>query len=312
MPDRRSLEMRRAASRVTRARLVGLTGGVAVLAAVVALGAVLVGTFPRPVSSLDRGPSAPSAVGTSAASSQDTHEATSASAIATPAASAAASPAAPVVPPVLPLGMATTLPGSAQMIVATGAKLGATHGTLRIYNLEGVAWTQVLSAACRFGTNGLIEGSKRVMGDRATPTGIWWPGGWVWGWPASAPPGTLMPYRQTTANVWWSDENNATYNTWVVSSRHVGGEHLVDATVQYEFALSTGYNAPPNEVVRGRGSGIFLHVFDPPDYHNGLTAGCVAVSRADMVSVFRTINPALKPSFAIGTEAAGAGSIASY
>ena len=31
-----------------------------------------------------------------------------------------------------------------------------------------------------------------------TPTGIWWPGTWVWGWHAKPPSATKMPYRQTT------------------------------------------------------------------------------------------------------------------
>ena len=65
--------------------------------------------------------------------------------------------------------------------------------------------------------------------------------------------------------MWWSDEPGSRYNTWVVSSSHVSGEHLVDVRIQYEFALSTGYNSPPNKVVEGRGTAIFLHVFDPPD-----------------------------------------------
>ena len=135
----------------------------------------------------------------------------------------------------------------------------------------------------------------------------------MWGWHKTAPAGTLMPYRQTTASVWWSDERNSTYNTWVVSAHHVSGEHLVDVRTQYEYALSSGYNASPNKTVRGRGTAIFLHVFDPPDYHAGLSAGCVTLSRADMIRVFKTMDPARKPSFAVGTQVAGSPtSIASY
>jgi L,D-peptidoglycan transpeptidase YkuD (ErfK/YbiS/YcfS/YnhG family) len=191
------------------------------------------------------------------------------------------------------------------MVIMTGPKLGSTHGTLRIFNLSGSKWKQVMSAPCRFGTYGLVDGNKRKEGSRTTPTGIWWPGTWVWGWHKKAPSGTKMPYRQTTKNVWWSWERNSTYNTWVVSSRKRGGEHLVDVRIQYEFAISTGYNAPPNKVVQGRGTAIFLHVFDPPYVNNGLSAGCIGISRANMIRVFRILDPALKPSFAIGTEKSG-------
>jgi len=327
MSEKKPVQMRRTAdAAATRKRAVTLASAVGAVALTIAVVAVLVGTFPRPNTSTPASSSTHALV-----SSPSKAVVASATAAATSTATATASTPKPVAavvkkpkkqpakkpvakaptPVVLPLGMARVLPGSKQLIVATGPKLGSTHGTVRIFNLTGGAWKQVLSAPARFGTHGLIDGTKRKQGSRTTPTGIWWPGTWVWGWHKSAPTGTLMPYRQTTQNVWWSDEPKS-YNQWVVSSGHVNGEHLVDVRTQYEYALSSGYNAPPNQVVRGRGTAIFMHVFDPPDYNNGLSAGCVAISRADMIRVFRTMNPAFKPCFAVGTEAAGSGSIASY
>jgi len=333
MPAREPIRMRRRED-ATRARehIVVIAAVAGVLALAIGVGAVLAGAFARPA-----GTAPPTSTGSAAAASSPSTRAASphASASATSTSSATKMPStrattsskravakklatkkavakapAPATPP---LGMAHVLSGSKQLIVATGAKLGSTHGTLRVFNLAGGAWKQVFSAPCRFGTNGLIDGTKRHEGSRTTPTGIWWPGTWVWGWHKAAPAGTLMPYRQTTAKVWWSDERNSTYNTWVVSSSHVSGEHLVDVRVQYEFALSSGYNASPNTLVRGRGTAIFLHVFDPPDFHNGLSAGCVTLSRANMIRVFQTVDPTLRPCFAIGTEAAGTPtSIASY
>ena len=328
MPQRRPIEMRgRKATERTRRRILAIAGIAGSVALAIAIGAVLVGTFPRPgmSSSSSRAagptPKAPAIAASTAptasivdSSSPPLAQTSTRPADRKPAPKAGKRPAAKAPEPVaLPLGMARVLPGSKQIIVATGGKIGATHGTLRVFDLAGGEWRQVLSAPCRFGTYGLVDGAKRKEGSRMTPTGIWWPGAWVWGWHASAPAGTQMPYRQTTENVWWSDERNSTYNTWVVSTKHVSGEHLVDVRVQYEFALSTGYNSPPNQVVRGRGTAIFLHVFDPPDYHKGLSAGCVAIARADMIRVFQTMNPALKPCFAIGTAAPGTpASIASY
>jgi L,D-peptidoglycan transpeptidase YkuD (ErfK/YbiS/YcfS/YnhG family) len=327
MPERHTPEMRSAGrSADVRARVIMLASVAGALALVIAIGALIVGTFPKPSTTqpaAKRAATAASVPAKPVASAAVSATATATAAVSKPAAPVkkaatpkkpvakkkAAEKAAPILPP---LGMARVLPGSTQLIVATGAKLGATHGTLRIFNRTATGWQQVFSAAARFGTNGLIDGTKRKQGSRTTPTGIWWPGAWVWGWHKSAPAGTLMPYRQTTQSVWWSDENNSTYNTWVVSSNHVSGEHLVNVKIQYEFALSSGYNSPPNNVVRGRGTAIFLHVFDPPDYHSGLTAGCVALSRANMIKVFQTMDPTRHPCFAVGTEAAGAGSISSY
>jgi L,D-peptidoglycan transpeptidase YkuD (ErfK/YbiS/YcfS/YnhG family) len=332
MPEQRPIEMRRKSSAAAaRRRAVGLAATVGALALVVAIGAVIVGTFPKPDLSTSPSPRRPAAtaaaiipntVATSATVSVTSspvatkEPAKTAAPVAKkpvakkkPAAKKKAKKATPALPP---LGMARVLSGSKQIIVVTGPKLGSTHGKVRIYNLAGGKWKQVLSAPARFGTNGLIEGTKRRQGTRTTPTGIWWPGTWVWGWHKSPPPRTLMPYRQTTKKVWWSAENNSTYNTWVVSSHRIDGEHLVDVRIQYEYALSSGYNAPPNKVVRGRGTAIFLHVFDPPDYHNGLSAGCIGISRANMIKVFQIMDPARKPCFAIGTESTGAGSIRSY
>ena len=328
MSEKKPIQMRRAAgdAAAARKRALTLAGAIGVAALAIAVAALLVGTFPRPTQSTPIATHTTATVTSAAKASvaSSTAAATStpvaapashkppASAVKKPAKKVAKKAVAmPPAPVALPLGMASVLPGSKQLIVATGAKLGATHGTVRIFNLTGGAWKLVLSAPARFGTYGLVVGTKRKQGGRMTPTGIWWPGAWVWGWHKSPPAGTLMPYRQTTANVWWSDEPS-TYNQWVVSSRHIDGEHLVAVRTQYEYALSTGYNAPPNQVVRGRGTAIFLHVFDPPDYHNGLSAGCVAISRADMIRVFQTMNPALKPCFAVGTQSGGAGSIASY
>lgn len=329
MPENRRIDMRHDHPDAKRQRLwlaaAGVGGAVALIFAV---GALIVSTFPKPEQS-----SAPLSATLAPAkatppiskvaspsvvtSSPSTASATAASTptkVLTPK-KAKPKPPRPSAPaaPILPLGMKKTLADSRQMIVATGPKLGSTHGTLRIYNLTGGSWKQALSAPCRFGTNGLIDGNKRRQGSRTTPTGIWWPGTWVWGWHADPPSGTEMRYKQTTENVWWSDETNSTYNTWVVSSHHVSGEHLVDVRVQYEYALSTGYNSPPNHVVEGRGTAIFLHVFDPPDFHNGLSAGCIAVSRSDMIRVFRTLDPTLKPSFAVGIEKKGTStSISAY
>jgi L,D-peptidoglycan transpeptidase YkuD (ErfK/YbiS/YcfS/YnhG family) len=326
MPENRPIDMRHDHPDAKRRRVWLLAAGAAGAAVlVIAVGFLIVATFPKPdqlaeptSATLAPPKATPPASTVGTASSLTSNAATSsASALSTPAKTITpmkppAKPSGPAAP-VLPLGMKKVLGGSHQVIVATGSKLGATHGTLRIYNLTGGSWKQVMSAPCRFGTYGLIDGNKRKEGSRTTPTGIWWPGKWVWGWHANPPSGTKMPYKQTTENVWWSYERNSTYNTWVVSSHHVGGEHLVDVRVQYEYALSTGYNASPNRVVKGRGTAIFLHVFDPPDFHNGLSAGCIAVSRSDMIRVFRTMDPSLNPCFAVGTEKKGTStSISAY
>lgn len=312
MRDRERVRLRRTeTSDQTNRRTVLAASILGAIALIVGVGALIQGTFPRaqeppPTSAAVLTTVAPPAAVEATVPSQ-TESITPAEIPTTTVVEAKpkVEEAPKPVDPVPPLGMKRTLAGSRQMVVVTGAKLGSKDGKVRIYNLENGRWKLVFSTPARFGSNGLVDGEKRREGSRTTPTGIWWPGGWVWGWHRSAPSGTKMPYRQTTENVWWSYKRDSTYNTWVVSSKRIPGEHLVDVKIQYEYGFSSGYNAPPNRVVKGRGTAIFLHVFDPPWYHGGYSAGCIGISRSAMIRVLRTLDPALKPSFAIGTEQHG-------
>ena len=300
MPELSNFEVRQARLAERRRKRLVIAGSVAgTIAVVVGLGALIYATFPR--SGLPATPS-----GSATTSGSTTSSATAAAL----KAKATKKPAAPVA---APLGMNNVLAGSRELIVATGPAIGAKDGRLRIFELGKGSWKQVITVACRFGTKGLIDGTQRVRNDNATPTGIWWPGTFAWGWRVTGPSGTKLPYRQTNKNTWWSDESGSTFNTWVESTQKLTGEHLLDAKVQYEYGYSTGYNAKPNQVVESRGSAIFLHVFDPPNYNGGYSAGCVAVSRTDMIRVLKIIDPARKPCFAVGIDATGTPvSIASY
>jgi L,D-peptidoglycan transpeptidase YkuD (ErfK/YbiS/YcfS/YnhG family) len=201
----------------------------------------------------------------------------------------------------LPDRMARMLPGSRQIIVITGERLGSRSGRLRVFDRTGDGWVQVMDVPAAFGAKGLVDGLKRTAGHLQTPTGIWRIGSFLFGQHATPPVGTRMPYRHIRQDSWWSDERD-TYNTWVTSRTPIDGEHLADARVQYEYAFDSGYNAPPNEVVIGRGTAIFIHCSEPPGNSLGkFTHGCVAVDRTAMKRLFRLLTPARRPTCAIGT-----------
>jgi L,D-peptidoglycan transpeptidase YkuD (ErfK/YbiS/YcfS/YnhG family) len=201
--------------------------------------------------------------------------------------------------------MHALLPGSTQLIVVTGAKLGSKSGTLSVFDKDGGRWHQVLTTAANFGATGLIDGAKRRQGHLNTPTGIWHIGSFVFGQHASAPSGTKMPYRHITSKSWWSSARNSTYNTWVNSSKAIDGEHLQDSKVQYEYAFDSGFNALPNARVIGRGTAIFIHCFEPAGNALGAyTHGCIAISRTAMLHVLALLDPSRQPTCAIGTLAA--------
>lgn len=103
-----------------------------------------------------------------------------------------------------------------------------------------------------------------------------------------ANPGTTLPYKVLDWSDWWvSDVNSRYYNTHYRCGGTVHcpfdptkGERLMSAGAVYDYLVVINYNRWP--VVKGAGSAFFLHVT------NGRpTAGCVAVSRADMIWLLR-------------------------
>ena len=213
-----------------------------------------------------------------------------------------ATPSAPPAPAQTPERMTRLLPGSRQLIVITGTRIGSRSGMLAVYNESDGHWVKLLSAPANFGAKGLVDGATRSSGHLQTPTGIWTIGRFLFGQHASPPAGTMMPYRHILRDSWWSEEHNATYNTWVSSMSAVSGEHLADAVVQYEYAFNSGYNSPPNQRVIGRGTAIFIHCAEPPGNSLGkYTHGCIAVDRSVMKRLFTVLDPGRDPSCAIGT-----------
>ena len=197
----------------------------------------------------------------------------------------------------------TTLPermawrrASRQLVVVTGARLGSRDGVLRLFDYRDGDWVEALAVTTRLGKRGLVDGLLRHAGSLTTPTGIWRLPGYVFGTHQRPPSGVTMAYRHITRRSWWSSERGAAYNTWVETARYVYGEHLADYPVEYEFAVSSGYNARPNSRVFGRGAGIFVHVFG-----RGYTAGCVSVARTDMIRLLRRLDPTKRPACAVGT-----------
>jgi L,D-peptidoglycan transpeptidase YkuD (ErfK/YbiS/YcfS/YnhG family) len=198
----------------------------------------------------------------------------------------------------LPLRMAR-IGDAKQLIVATGAKLGAKDGTLQFFDYENGAWVCTLTVPCRFGRHGLMDGTKRRAGNQTTPTGLWKMPNYVFGYRPKAPAGTTLRYVRITKRSWWSSKRGSTYNAWV-EAKHWPGEYLYNVVPQYEYAINTGYNAKPNSSVYGRGSGIFLHI-----QGRGYTAGCVAIPRGSMWRVVKLLDASKRPAFAVGTLATG-------
>jgi L,D-peptidoglycan transpeptidase YkuD (ErfK/YbiS/YcfS/YnhG family) len=112
--------------------------------------------------------------------------------------------------------------------------------------------------------------------------------------------GTRLPYFRAGPDDWW-DENPASpaYNRHVRSVDSPGGdsENLYYAGAAYAHAVVINYNMDP--VVKGAGSGFFLHVSTGRP-----TAGCVAINPSLLTEIMRWLRPSEDPVISIGVAAA--------
>jgi len=140
---------------------------------------------------------------------------------------------------------------------------------------------------CLVGKAGLIAASGKREGDMATPVGSW-PLRRVYFRPDRMDaPDTTLPLFPIHENLGWCDDPaNPAYNQAVELPFAASHETMWRDDRLYDIVVELGYNdAPP---VAGRGSAIFLHLREPHTRH---TAGCVAVTRNDMLTMLAGSGP---------------------
>lgn len=152
-----------------------------------------------------------------------------------------------------------------------------------------------LDTGGRVGSSGIVDGASRTQATNTTPAGTYTMSE---AFGINASPGTALSYRQAGPSDWWvEDSESAYYNQYRNQSQ--GGfrwqlpqsdpnssERLVDYPGQYAYAVVVNFNRAPDLQRAGRGAGIFLHVRGA-----GATAGCVAVSLAEVVTVLGLVRP---------------------
>lgn len=199
----------------------------------------------------------------------------------------------------------TRIGTSGQLLVVTSSSWSTTYATLRAYQKTSGRWRLVMGPVpARVGYHGMRPYWKRVQGDGTTPAGTF---RITSAFGIRADPGTELPYwRIRSRDQWWvGDRRSRYYNQprWGfrggfrrTTAGVDGSERLIDYPTQYAYAAVVDFNRP--HPVVGRGSGIFLHVNG-----RGSTAGCVSVSRADMVRILRWLDPARTPRITIAPAA---------
>jgi D-alanyl-D-alanine dipeptidase len=201
-----------------------------------------------------------------------------------------------------------TIAVAEQLVVVTTPDWSSTVGSLtRFARASTSASWQRASAAIPVvvGRTGLAWGigfdadaspsaPHKHEGDGRSPAGAF-PLDTVFGFaPAAEMSWVRLPYAMlTAASDCVDDTTSAHYNTVVrrdaVPVDWNSAEHM-RSIWQYELGVIVGYNAAPPR--RGRGSCIFLHIWDGPASH---TAGCTAFDRAALREVVEWLEPRAHP-----------------
>jgi L,D-peptidoglycan transpeptidase YkuD (ErfK/YbiS/YcfS/YnhG family) len=220
---------------------------------------------------------------------------------------------AAAVPPYHPTKLAKVA-DSRQVVVVVGKSRGSSYSTVYTYQLgaDGKTWTAKFPAmAARNGYAGWAWAGQRIQDSGTTPMGTF---RITQTFGLKNSPGTKLPWTHADGNDYWVGDNKdaKTYNmfqsrasstrTW----RTGEAERLSAYPTQYEFVAVIDYNRPPPSSITWdaahgqhvtskpadvrRGSAIFLHVKG-----SGSTAGCVSLSRSDMVRVLQWLDPAQVP-----------------
>lgn len=196
-----------------------------------------------------------------------------------------------------------------QVLLVQSSRWNSTIASLQRMEKTATGWRAVgNSIAVRVGRNGMgwgaglhadVQGVEKMEGDGKAPAGIF-PLGTVFGYAAEAPTGLRMLYRQVGERDYFVDAvDSPDYNHWrsiplteanEPKQRWNSFERMRRDDHQYEYGMIVGHNMIGTQA--GRGSAIFLHVWLNPATP---TSGCTAMSKEDLLTVLKWLNPASNP-----------------
>ena len=136
---------------------------------------------------------------------------------------------------------------------------------------------------CLVGRTGFIAGDAKREGDMATPLGIW-PLRYLYFRPdrVARPDTDLITIALTPEMGWCDDPEHAAYNRPVELPHPARHERLWREDGLYDLIVVLGHNDSPP--IPYHGSAIFLHLREAETPH---TAGCIAVTKQDMLALVR-------------------------
>ena len=203
--------------------------------------------------------------------------------------------------------------GAGQLVVVTTAHWDAPVGSLRTFERKGEAWREVGTArAVSIGRTGAAwglglhpaqhEGPRKREGDGRSPAGVFAIGA-AFGYPETVETG--LEYQAMQSSDWCVDVPGSPLYNRIVDADEVGSAAVKDSTEpmrrdlhvdgdqRYRIGFVIEHNADGQDRA---GSCIFAHVWKAP---GAATAGCTAMSDADMQQLLRWLDRRQSPRFVL-------------
>ncbi len=141
---------------------------------------------------------------------------------------------------------------------------------------------------CALGRSGVKPAADKREGDGFSPAGVWPIRRVLYRADRGPAPRTLFDLQPISRHDGWCDDpKDKAYNTAVYLPYPASAETMWREDGHYDVVVVLGHNDDP--VVKSAGSAIFMHVAAP---EGTPTAGCIALSREDLVALLRMLTGA--------------------
>ena len=137
---------------------------------------------------------------------------------------------------------------------------------------------------CCIGKNGLTK--NKIEGDKKTPRGTYFLGNLFYRKDKNQKPITKLKCIPISKKMGWCNDikTQHKYNKLIKINKNIRYEKMFRSDFKYDFIIPIKYNMDKTKM--GKGSAIFIHL--TKNYQP--TAGCIALSKKDLLILLKIIN----------------------
>lgn len=173
--------------------------------------------------------------------------------------------------------------GNGQLILVTASGYRKSSVTVQTFSKDKHGkWKRLLIMRGITGKYGFSH--QKHEGDKKAPTGKY---SITRAFGRYNNPGTKLPYHKITGDDVWVDNIHSRYYNTLQSKRRTRQYSESMNIPQYNYGFVINYNT---KRIRGEGSAVFFHIS-----HGSYTLGCTAVSRDNILSILKWLDPKKKP-----------------